>query len=76
MQPLPSKSPNQQPQPQMITSTSEQPIGYHNTVRCLTCDSEEFFFSNMIPTGNFCSGCGRPDVITETTFAAEEGPWD
>ena len=65
------------PQPQTtMTSERQLEIGYNNTVRCLTCDSEEFFFSKMIPTGNFCSSCGRPDVITETTFAAEEGPWD
>jgi hypothetical protein len=63
------------PQPQ-TTMTSERQPGYNNTVRCLTCDSEEFFFSRMIPTGMFCTSCGRPDVITETTFAAEEGPWD
>ena len=65
------------PQPQ-TTMTSEQQleIGYNNTVRCLTCDNEEFFFSRMIPTGNFCCSCGRPDVITETKIAAEEGSWD
>jgi hypothetical protein len=60
----------------MTTSTSERQIGFSNKVVCLTCDSEEFFFSKMIPTGMFCSSCGRPDVITETTFAAEEGAWD
>ena len=63
------------PQPQTTMTSKRQP-GYNNTVRCLTCDNEEFFFSRMIPTGMFCTSCGRPDVITETTFAAEEGPWD
>ena len=62
----------------MTTLTSERQleIGYNNTVRCLTCDGEEFFFSTMIPTGVFCASCGRPDVITEIKFAAEEGSWD
>ena len=60
----------------MTTSTSERQTSYTNKVVCLTCDSEEFFFSKMIPTGIFCTSCGRPDVITETKFAAEEGSWD
>jgi hypothetical protein len=30
----------------------------------------------MIPTGMFCKSCGRPDVITETKFTADEGAWD
>jgi len=62
----------------MTTLTSEQQleIGYTTKVVCLTCDNEEFFFSKMIPTGTFCASCGRPDVITETKFTADEGAWD
>lgn len=60
----------------MTTLTSERQTGYTTKVVCLTCDNEEFFFSKMIPTGNFCNSCGRPDVITETKFTADEGAWD
>jgi ribosomal protein S27E len=59
-----------------LTSEQQPEIGFSNKVVCLTCDNEEFFFSKMIPTGMFCKSCGRPDVITETKFTAEEGAWD
>jgi ribosomal protein S14 len=60
----------------MTTLTSERQQSYNNKNECLTCGTKEFFFSKMIPTGMFCTSCGRPDVITETKFAAEEGSWD